>query len=31
MAKHLTAITLDNVTENERKTFFISNYYNSLY
>jgi hypothetical protein len=27
MAKHLTTISLDNVTENERKTFFISNYY----
>jgi hypothetical protein len=28
MAKYLTTINLDNVTENERKTFFISNYYN---
>lgn len=27
MAKYLTSINLDNVTENERKTFFISNYY----
>ena len=25
LAKHLTTISLDNVTENERKTFFISN------
>ncbi len=25
IAKHLTTINLDNVTENERKTFFISN------
>ena len=24
LTKHLTSITLDNVTENERKTFFIS-------
>jgi len=28
MAKYLTTINLDNVTENERKTFFISNYSN---
>ena len=28
ITKHLTTISLDNVTENERKTFFISNYLN---
>jgi hypothetical protein len=28
MTKHLTTISLENVTENERKTFFISNYHN---
>jgi hypothetical protein len=31
IAKHLTTISLDHVTENERKTFFISNYLNLLY
>ena len=30
MAKYLTTISLDNVTENERKTFFISNYNQAL-
>lgn len=28
MGNRLTTISLDNVTENERKTFFISNYDN---
>jgi hypothetical protein len=28
MAKHLTTINLENVAENERKTFFISNCHN---
>ena len=31
MSNRLTTISLENVTENERKTFFISNYYLKLY
>ncbi len=30
MSNRLTTISLENVTENERKTFFISNYYLKL-
>jgi hypothetical protein len=31
MSTRLTTISLENVTENERKTFFISNYYLNFY
>ena len=31
MSKRLATISLENVTENERKTFFISNYSFELY
>jgi hypothetical protein len=31
MSNRLTTISLENVTENERKTFFISNYYLKLW